>query len=84
MVIDQEIAVIGTFNLDPRSANLNTECVVVIYDEQIAQNLFHTMSEELKVENAWHTTEAFNPDSEAGWFKNFQVWLAGVIPKSVL
>jgi phosphatidylserine/phosphatidylglycerophosphate/cardiolipin synthase-like enzyme len=27
MVIDGKITVIGTFNLDPRSANLNTECV---------------------------------------------------------
>jgi len=28
MVIDNEITVIGTFNLDPRSANLNTECII--------------------------------------------------------
>ena len=30
MVVDDHIAVIGTFNLDPRSANLNTECFAVI------------------------------------------------------
>ena len=30
MVIDGETVVIGTFNLDPRSANLNTECVTII------------------------------------------------------
>jgi len=28
MVIDNKITVVGTFNLDPRSANLNTECLV--------------------------------------------------------
>ncbi len=27
MVVDKNITVIGTFNLDPRSANLNTECI---------------------------------------------------------
>ncbi len=36
MVIDGHITVIGTFNLDPRSANLNTECVTVIYSDQVA------------------------------------------------
>ena len=30
MIIDKKITVIGTFNLDPRSANLNTECIVVV------------------------------------------------------
>ena len=40
MVVDEEIAVIGTFNLDPRSANLNTECIAIIYDLKIAGNLY--------------------------------------------
>ncbi len=35
MVVDERIAVIGTFNLDPRSANLNTECFAVIRDDGI-------------------------------------------------
>ena len=30
MVIDRRITVIGTFNLDPRSANLNTECIAIL------------------------------------------------------
>lgn len=84
MVIDQKISVIGTFNLDPRSANLNTECIVVVYDDKISQDLFNTMAIELEPANSWQTTLTFNPDSEAGWSKNFQVWLAGIIPKSVL
>jgi putative cardiolipin synthase len=35
MVIDKQITVIGTFNLDPRSANLNTEFVVIVNSELI-------------------------------------------------
>ena len=31
MVIDGHTTVIGTFNLDPRSANLNTECLTIIH-----------------------------------------------------
>lgn len=32
--------VIGTFNLDPRSANLNTECITVIFSENITKSPF--------------------------------------------
>ncbi len=35
MVIDGVTAVVGTFNLDPRSANLNTECFVVVNSKEI-------------------------------------------------
>lgn len=84
MVIDKEIAVIGTFNLDPRSANLNTECIAVIYDLKIAGDLFLAMEEDMSPDNAWRTTTEFNPDSEAGNVKRFKAWLRGVVPKSVL
>lgn len=84
MVVDNEIAVIGTFNLDPRSANLNTECVTIIYDTKIAGALYTAMSEDMKPENAWQTTLFFNPDSEAGSLKQFKVWLRGIVPKSIL
>ncbi|WP_276372233.1 phospholipase D family protein [Chryseolinea sp. H1M3-3] len=84
IVIDHEIAVIGTFNLDPRSANLNTECVAIIYDPKIAKDLFNAMQEDIKPENAWNTTISYNPDSEAGWLKKTKVWFRGVVPKSIL
>lgn len=84
MVVDQEVAVIGTFNLDPRSANLNTECIAVVRDATIAMNLFNTMTKELEPENAWQTTMDFNPDEYARRGKRFQLWLRGVVPKSIL
>jgi phosphatidylserine/phosphatidylglycerophosphate/cardiolipin synthase-like enzyme len=84
MVVDEAIAVIGTFNLDPRSANLNTECIAVVYDSTIAGNLYAAMLEDMQPENAWHTTLSFNPDGEAGWWKQFSIWLRGVVPKSIL
>jgi phosphatidylserine/phosphatidylglycerophosphate/cardiolipin synthase-like enzyme len=84
IAIDKEIAVIGTFNLDPRSANLNTECITVIRDSKVAGKLFHAMEVDLRPENAWRTTLTFNPDSEAGRLKRFKVWMRGVVPKSVL
>lgn len=84
MVIDRKVSVIGTFNLDPRSANLNTECVAIIHDAKIGEKLFNAIEEDMKPENAWHTTLNFNPDSEAGSLKRFKAWMRGLVPKSIL
>ena len=84
MVIDGEIAVIGTFNLDPRSANLNTECVTIIRSKKIAGNVLAGMETEFKPENSWETTAAFNPDSEVGTGKRIKTWTRKVLPKDIL
>ena len=84
MVIDDRIAVIGTFNLDPRSANLNTECLAVVRDARVAQDLARAMAVDMQPENAWHTTPTFNPDGEVALRKRLQVWLRRVVPKAVL
>ena len=64
MVVDGKIAVIGTFNLDPRSANLNTECVAIVHSDLIAQGVLKGMEEEYKPGNSWEITKDFNPDSK--------------------
>jgi len=84
MVVDGKIAVVGTFNLDPRSANLNTECMAVIYSEQVAADMMKEIEEEFKPENAWQTTLDYNPDKEVGVKKRLKSWTRKVVPKSVL
>ena len=84
MVVDDHIAVIGTFNLDPRSANLNTECFAVIRNARVAQDLRQAMDVDTRPENAWHTTAAFNPDGAVSAGKRIKVWLRRVVPKAVL
>jgi len=84
MVIDGEIAVIGTFNLDPRSANLNTECITVIHSREVAQGVLTGMEREFQPENSWETTLASNPDARAGKAKRFKVWLLWILPKGIL
>lgn len=84
MVIDGHITVIGTFNLDPRSANLNTECVTVVYSDQIAAGVLQGMETEFRPENAWETTASSNPDSRAGTLKRFKAWTRRIVPKSIL
>lgn len=84
MVIDGKITVIGTFNLDPRSANLNTECVTIIHSQKVASYVLQHIQEELKPENCWETTVHFNPDAEAGIKKNMKLIPMKVIPKGIL
>lgn len=84
MVIDGEVTVIGTFNLDPRSANLNTECITVIHSEDISSGVLKGMEEEFKPENSWETTFDFNPDSEVSNMKRVKTWTRKVLPKGIL
>jgi putative cardiolipin synthase len=53
MVIDDEIVFIGSYNLDPRSENLNTEVGLVIKDHGIARILKQTILQDTQPQNAW-------------------------------
>lgn len=84
MVIDGEIAVIGTFNFDPRSANLNTECIVIIKSKALAKGVQEGMEVEMRAENAWEITTEFNPDNEVSNMKRINTWTRKVLPKDIL
>jgi phosphatidylserine/phosphatidylglycerophosphate/cardiolipin synthase-like enzyme len=84
MVIDDHLTVIGTFNLDPRSANLNTESITIIPSEDIAKKVKSAMLVEMQAENAWETTLEWNPDGEVDLSKRLKVKSRIVVPKSIL
>ncbi len=84
MVIDDSITVIGTFNLDPRSANFNTECFAVIYSKDIAKSVLEGMELEMKPENAWETTLQFNPDALFGKKNQLKSWVRKAVPSGIL
>ena len=84
MVIDGKTTVIGTFNLDPRSANLNTECLAIIHSEEVSKSVLSGMEIEFTIENAWETTLQFNPDSEVSNSKQLKTWVRKVLPKDIL
>ena len=73
MVIDDDLMYIGTFNLDPRSANLNTEVGVLIESENLAVELTQSIERDIRPENSWQTTPDGNPDSEVGWGKRMKL-----------
>ncbi len=84
MIVDEEITVIGTFNLDPRSANLNTECLAIIHSEEVSKKVLLGMEAEFNPDNAWETTLEFNPDSEVGTVKRVKTWTRKILPKDIL
>ena len=84
MVVDDSISVIGTFNLDPRSANLNTECITILHDQRINSDIKDIMKKEILPENAWRVTKDNNPDREAGLGKRMKAWTRKLIPTSIL
>jgi cardiolipin synthase C len=84
MLIDGKTVVIGSYNLDPRSAHYNTECVAIIRQEETASRLKSYIDEEFLPENAWRTTKEYNPDGEAGIVKRMKLIPRRLIPKKLL
>jgi putative cardiolipin synthase len=80
MVVDGKTVYIGTFNLDPRSANLNTEVGVLVDSEQLADQLTASIERDIRPENSWQTTEEFNPDSVVSRGKRLRVWWNEILP----
>ncbi len=51
--IDQRIGFVGSYNLDPRSAFINTEIGLVVHDAGFAAQLAGVIEEGMRAENAW-------------------------------
>ncbi len=84
MIVDDSIVVIGTFNVDPRSANLNTECLAIIPSKNVARQVMTGIEIEFRPENAWETTLDFNPDHLVGAKKRIKTWSRKIVPKGIL
>lgn len=54
LVVDSAIAYIGTFNLDPRSENLNTEAGVIVHDPAFASAVAAQIIADMQPGNSWN------------------------------
>lgn len=72
MVVDGTTLFVGTFNLDPRSANLNTEVGVLIKNQQLANQVEQAILTDMLPENSWETSLA-NPDRHASFYKRLKI-----------
>ena len=80
MVIDDKILFIGTFNLDPRSANLNTEVGMLVESVDLARQVTESIERDMAPGNSWQTTEDFNPDFVVSRGKRFRAWFNRLLP----
>ena len=83
MLIDGEQLFIGTFNLDPRSANLNTEVGVLIDNKQLGQQVSASIHRDMQADSSWPTRTS-DPDSHAEWTKRLHVWFYSWLPLTAL
>jgi len=78
MVVDGTTLFIGTFNLDPRSANLNTEIGVLINNQQMAGQVEQNILRDMAPENSWNAAD--NPDRFAPADKRRKLRLWKTLP----
>lgn len=65
IVIDATRAFIGSMNLDPRSARLNSEMGVVVESAGLARDLLAAIERDMRPENAWRVT--LDEDGDVIW-----------------
>ncbi len=53
LVVDGRVAFVGSYNLDPRSENLNTEAGLLVEDESFARKLSDEIERDMQPENSW-------------------------------
>ena len=99
-IVDEEQLFIGSFNFDPRSANINTELGVIIYDPETAL-IYSTLIDEAlanqtyevflneKGKLRWRTyvngeEVIYEKEPDTTWGQRFMAGFARIIPKSQL
>jgi putative cardiolipin synthase len=55
-VFDHETVFVGSFNLNMRSAFLNSETILIVYSRELAQRIAASIKENMKPENSWRIT----------------------------
>jgi putative cardiolipin synthase len=65
LVLDDEIAAIGSFNLDPRSSHLNTEVMVLVLDTEFAARLAASIESDAHPRNSWTIWKRAHPIVES-------------------
>lgn len=76
MVIDSETLFVGTFNFDPRSANLNTEVGVLISNPGLASQVEQHIVRDMLPENSWNAAENADRFAPAEKRRKLKRWKA--------
>ena len=99
-IVDDKEVFIGSFNFDPRSANLNTELGVIIRDPELAL-IYSVLVEDALPKQAFEVflnengklrwrgfsdgeEVIYDKEPETTWGQRTKAWFARIIPKSQL
>jgi putative cardiolipin synthase len=82
VVVDGRVALVGSYNVDPRSANLNTEVMCVADDEGVARELLEAI--DVHAQNSWRVDRDGRPPRDergprVSIAKSFRAWAARLI-----
>jgi putative cardiolipin synthase len=83
LVVDGRSLFIGTFNLDPRSANLNTEVGALIDNEALAAEVEASIRRDMQPGNSWNA-RSDDPDTHADWPRRLKLYLWRMLPLDAL
>jgi putative cardiolipin synthase len=83
LVVDSKVAYIGTFNLDPRSVNLNTEVGVIMRDERLARQIEENVVRDMQPENSWNAATD-DPDRHNSLQKRSRIFFWRLMPIQAL
>ena len=64
-VFDRKIAFVGSFNLDPRSVNLNTEMGLLVESEALADAVADSIENDIAAGNSWQVV--LKDDDKLAW-----------------
>jgi len=79
MVVDGRSVFIGTYNLDPRSENLNTEVGVIVNNEKLARTVEAAIEADMRPGNSWNAATD-KPDRHVPLTKQLSVLFWQVMP----
>jgi phosphatidylserine/phosphatidylglycerophosphate/cardiolipin synthase-like enzyme len=71
MVIDEQVAIVGSHNFDPRSTDYNTESLLLVRDPVFAKALADSIRRDMEPGNAW--TIAPKPKAPVLWGLNYNL-----------
>lgn len=76
MVIDGTTLFVGTFNFDPRSANLNTEVGVLIRNPELAEQVERNIVKDMAPENSWDAADNADRFASKEKSRKMKLWKA--------
>jgi len=96
MVVDRRYVVVGSYNLDPRSADINTELALLIDSPAFAKKIAEFFDDGVKPENSYRVTleqgrlrwttsdggtvRVYTHEPETSWWRRFSADTLGILP----